>query len=430
MSISPSFLIKKPSKTTGLCLIYLQAKWNGYRLLYSTKENVPLESWDRKKQCVKNNQTTTKDGYYNLNDLLSSMKNVVAKGYRTETSNGTPTVSSVRKYLDDFFQKNARTEKKEKGKPTFFQLIDKFVDNEILYKGKRKAEATIQTYRTTKKHLLSFEKKTGGKLEYDSITLEFFYQWVSYLRSKGVTQNNSINKYVACLKAFMSEAVDLGYSNCMEFKRKKFSISQETVENVYLKDDEIMKIYNADVSYNQNLVDVQSAFLIACCTGMRYSDFSTLKMEHIQEIGGEKYFRKDTLKTGEQVIIPLNDIVISILEQYKNTKKGLPQVPCNGVFNKQLKAVCKAAGLNEIGRLSKDPEKILWECISAHTGRRSFATNAYVKGIPIISIMRMTGHRTEKAFMRYIQLGKLDAAKSFSMYEKMDKSKLALKVAM
>ncbi len=48
MSISPSFLIKKPSKTTGLCLIYLQAKWNSYRLLYSTKENVPLESWDRK----------------------------------------------------------------------------------------------------------------------------------------------------------------------------------------------------------------------------------------------------------------------------------------------------------------------------------------------------------------------------------------------
>lgn len=427
MSISPSFLIKKPSKS-GLCLIYLQAKWNGYRLLYSTKENVPLESWDRKKQRVKNNQATTKDGHYFLNDLLANMESVVMKGYRAETASGTPTVSSIRKYLDDFFENNGKLEKEEKGKPTLFKLIDKFIDNEILYKGKRKAEGTIKTYRTTKKHLLSFEKKTGYKLEYNTITLEFFYKWVSYLRSIGVTQNNSINKYVACLKAFMSEAADLGYSSCMEFRRKKFYIGQETVENVYLKDEEILMIYNADVSHNPNLENVKDAYVICCLTGIRFSDLVSLRMEHIQEIGGERFINKETLKTGEQVIIPLNDIVISILAKYKNTAKGLPKIPHNVVYNKQLKSICKAAGLDEVGRLSKHPEKMLWECVSSHTGRRSFATNAYLKGIPIISIMRMTGHRTEKSFMRYIQLGKLDAARSFSMYEKMDKSKLALKL--
>ncbi len=429
MSISPSFLITKPSKTTGLSLIYLQAKWNGLRLLYSSRENIPPEMWDRKKQRVKNNQATTKDGHHNLNDLLTSMENVLVKSYRKEAASGIPTVSAVRKYLDDFFARNEMLEKIEKGKPTFYQLIDMHINNQILYKGRKKAEATLKTYITTKKHLQHFEKKTGYEITYDTITLDFFYKWVSFMRANGITQNNSLNKYVACLKAFMAEAVDLGYTTNLEFKRKKFSISQETVENVYLKDEEIIQIYKTDVSSNPNLENVRDAFVIACLTGMRYSDFSTLKTEHIVEIGGERYFKKETLKTGEQVIIPLNDIVISILEKYKDTKKGLPMVPCNVVFNKQLKKVCKAAELNEVGRLSKEPEKQLHELISAHTGRRSFATNAYVKGIPIISIMRMTGHRTEKAFMRYIQLGKLDAAKSFSLYEKMDLSKRVLKVA-
>ena len=160
---------------------------------------------------------------------------------------------------------------------------------------------------------------------------------------------------------------------------------------------------------------------------MRFGDFSTLNIDHIQEFDGERFINKITHKTGEQVVIPLNDIVLEILEKYKDSKKGLPKVACNGVFNKQIKLVCKAAGLTEIGRLTDEPNKPLYECVSTHTGRRSFATNAYCKGIPSIAIMRITGHRTEKHFMRYIQLGKLDAAKNFSLYTKMDKSKLALK---
>jgi len=34
----------------------------------------------------------------------------------------------------------------------------------------------------------------------------------------------------------------------------------------------------------------------------------------------------------------------------------------------------------------------------------------YLSGIPAISIMKITGHRTEKAFMRYIQMTEEDNA--------------------
>ena len=51
-----------------------------------------------------------------------------------------------------------------------------------------------------------------------------------------------------------------------------------------------------------------------------------------------------------------------------------------------------------------------YELISTHTARRSGATNMYLAGIPAISIMKITGHKTEKAFMRYIQMSQEDNA--------------------
>lgn len=45
-----------------------------------------------------------------------------------------------------------------------------------------------------------------------------------------------------------------------------------------------------------------------------------------------------------------------------------------------------------------------WELVSSHTARRSAATNMYKAGIPTISIMKITGHKSERVFMDYIKI--------------------------
>jgi hypothetical protein len=40
----------------------------------------------------------------------------------------------------------------------------------------------------------------------------------------------------------------------------------------------------------------------------------------------------------------------------------------------------------------------------------SFATNAYLRDVPTLSIMKITGHRTEKSFMGYIKMSRKDNA--------------------
>lgn len=62
-------------------------------------------------------------------------------------------------------------------------------------------------------------------------------------------------------------------------------------------------------------------------------------------------------------------------------------------------------GVNKQTSLAK------WEMLTTHTARRSFATNEFLAGAPTLTIMAITGHKTEKAFLKYIKLNSTDHAK-------------------
>jgi hypothetical protein len=52
-----------------------------------------------------------------------------------------------------------------------------------------------------------------------------------------------------------------------------------------------------------------------------------------------------------------------------------------------------------------------WELVTTYAARRSFATNEYLAGTPTVTIIAITGHKTEKAFLRYIKLTPNEHAK-------------------
>lgn len=68
-----------------------------------------------------------------------------------------------------------------------------------------------------------------------------------------------------------------------------------------------------------------------------------------------------------------------------------------------------------------------WQLVSTHTARRSFATNMYKLGIPSITIMKLTGHRTEKAFMKYIKLNEDEHAQIIQKFWQSQISQATLK---
>lgn len=422
-----NFYLKKAEASSGKSLIFLQFKYSGQRLVYSFGQSVDPKNWNFNKQRVKNNKETTADGDHLLNDLLSSLEEVCEKAYKSELQNGVPTPARLKEHLIEFTNRNKVADQEG---PTLFKLIDRFIAGEILKRdGKEKSRGSINNYRTVKIHLQAFEKKHRHPINFNSITLDFFYKYVSFLRKDLKLSINSVAKDISILKVFMGEAVDLGYTTNLQFRLKKFSFSEEATDAVYLTEKEIIKLFRYDFSYNKKLEQTRDLFVFGCFVGLRYSDYSTIKPENIIEIEGEQFIKLITQKTKELVIIPCNPIIQEIFKKYESRSNKLPRSYSGQKFNEYIKQVCRIAELKEKGRLASIPDKELCDSISSHTARRSFATNYYLQGFPTIDLMKITGHKTEKAFLTYIRVSKLDTAKRLSEHIKKNWSALMLKVA-
>ena len=158
-----------------------------------------------------------------------------------------------------------------------------------------------------------------------------------------------------------------------------------------------------------------------CWVGLRYSDLSKLNPNQVtKSLKGKPMLKVTTTKTGEDVMIPLHPIA----EEIWNSWQGRPPKPIsNPKFNKHIKTLAAEAKLNTLVQKRntiKGQVTIEWvekhTMVKAHTARRSFATNCYLMGIPSRTIMAVTGHRTEKAFLKYIRVTKEQHADILASY--------------
>lgn len=415
-----NYYLKDPKKE-GDTPIYLKFLYNGKILKFYIGQSIHKNKWNFNKQRVKNNKLTTEDGKHYINDLLDNLAKECKTAYNETLKDGIPAPETLKEKLTAFMLQNDEPEGGQN--VTLFRLAERFVNNEIKHKGRDKSTNTIKTYKTTLEHLKDFvkkEKEYSRGLDFEDINLDFYYKFVTYLRGKNLGQN-AVSKDISILKVFMNEAVDLGYTSNMIFKHKKFAAPRVDTDAVYLTVDELMKLYKHDFTKNKKLEAVRDLFMFGCFVGLRFSDYSTIKPENIVKYEGEYFIKLITMKTGELVIIPCNAIVLEIFEKYKDNPNKLPRTISNQKFNEYIKEAMKAVTFmdkdgkekslfTETGRLATDPTLQLWETVSSHTARRSFCTNLYLDGFPTIDIMKVSGHRTEKAFMKYIRVSKLDTA--------------------
>ena len=92
----------------------------------------------------------------------------------------------------------------------------------------------------------------------------------------------------------------------------------------------------------------------------------------------------------------------------------------NQAMNRDIKELCKLAGINEEirvttykGNVRTDKIQPKWELVGTHTGRRTFIVNALSMGITPNVVMKWTGHSDYKAMKPYIDI--VDSIKASSM---------------
>lgn len=409
----------------GTCSVFIQYCYGEKKVLLHTRIKVPPRYWSKAQECITDNLPAEYGLAADLNKELFRMRGVVntlaLKAKLIE-------IAERGKFIKDSFspdlvletidEKIAGNEKKDREHKLANLDIHYHFDEYIKSKERKVGIATLTVYRNVKSHLLSFEVYRKQKITFDSFDFGFYEDFIDYLTFEHVhlrrqtvltgLRLNTIGKTIKHLRGFIKDRVKRKIIPPVDLT--DFKIPEEESDAIYLSYQEIAQIYQADLSGHPQLIDYRDLFVLACLTGLRFSDFSTLRPEDLQR---DMLYKKQE-KSDHWVIIPLREEAKLIF-----TRQFQDRIPdlSNPEFNLHIKTIGKLAGIKRSVKFSykKGNKNIVitkpkYDWITSHTARRSFCTNEFLAGTPVELIMKISGHKRTKDFYKYIRITPEEAA--------------------
>lgn len=391
------FYIKKNKADASIYFRFTHGRQKSYFTKF-TGEKIPTKAWDADKQKVKHLVIT---GAYasKINDKLVHIE----KTFEEQTKGVDVTPALLERIWISLDEKKGIS---------FLEYFEDWVE-------KSKTEINPKTKRpyseeTQKKYLRSYRTFKEFCTEcypvnFKGLDDHFHKDIIKWLESKDLAEN-TIGAYLKNIKVCAKDAARKHPVNPFILSQDFFLPSGET-HSLYVSLSELEKIRKY-IPKEKYLLNVRNWFIIGCFTGLRVSDWW-----RVGRIAGDMIYIKPekTKNTNEAIAIPVLPEVQEVLNTY-----GMPYAISEVKFNKWIKDIFKGAGFEEMvyGARSvdvsseKEDTKMRkqtgyfpkWQLISSHTCRRSFATNMYLSGIDTLTIMSITGHRTEKSFLKYIKV--------------------------
>jgi integrase len=202
------------------------------------------------------------------------------------------------------------------------------------------------------------------------------------------------------------------------FRQRIYIDKDDEFDGIYLTEDEVMKIYNKDFSFDEKLQIAKENLLIGVFTGLRKSDYlSNLDLSNIDE----NYITITTQKTKTKVVIPIHRVIKEII----SSRFGqLPPKMNEYEFGKAIKTIGMLCEFDEVvfgkkwNPIKKRKEKGYfkrYELFTTHICRRSMASNLYGK-IPDDAILSILGWSNSAMLQRYNQTTKKQHADKLMNY--------------
>ncbi len=393
----------------------------GIQLFHKSEITINPEDFDSKNQTYKERKqnTATPKARQEFNNSISDRKNLILKLYNAETLKNTLTSDWLDMAIDEsLFPEKYIIEVDEPKPETVLSHIRMFVDGAEKRKDKKTnrllSPNTKKQYVTTEKHIIDFAKYQNKKdYQFNEINEKFYTDFVEFLTNKEYTiktkrgqevnevkqyTQNSIGKYIRAFKVMISS------SKNTEIDISSFYVFNEDVDNVYLNETELKQLKDFDFSARPYLERVRDWFLLLAWSGSRFSDLDKIGKSDIKN--NTITYRQQ--KTNTKVTIPLHPVVLEILQKYNF---DMPEVISNQKFNDYIKDACRLAHIDSMESLTRTvggklitENKPKFELVSSHTCRRSFCTNMYLRGVDTMIIRSISGHKTEKSFLKYIKV--------------------------
>jgi len=395
--------LKEPNTPTPIILYF---HYNGgLRLKYSSGEKVAPSGWDFDKQRALTTRKYPQGA--DINTTLNSLAAHTVAIWR-ENNRGDIDPKSFSREL------SKRMGYISAAPPAAVPSLMDFISDLTLKYDRETSISNYTSFALLRKHLTGFSEETKTPIGFNDITIDFFLSFKKWLFGRNL-RINYVARLVKTLRRVMRESFDREYHNNKAFAH--FKLSEVQSDEIALSFQDLETLEALELADNPRLDQTRDLFLIGCFTGLRFSDYSRIKAEHLTNEDGVDMVSIVAKKGRKWVKIPLVPALKRILEKYDFNVPTISDVK----FNKYLKELCELAGMTETvllrdtkGGVTTEQEYKRFELVSSHTARRTFATAMINAGVPVRAVSTILGHATEKQTLVYARTTANQHAKSFS----------------
>lgn len=419
-------------------LLRLRITWNhGESLTVSVGYNVDKTDakgkakWDGNRCRINTTHGIDKIPAATINKVLERLEESIDRAFlEFEITDSIPTKEELKNKINGTRLQNS-----------FFACFDKFIsEGESISQW---SNNTIRKMKTLRKLMRLY----SPDLKFSEVDANFMSRFMAWQTSNAITpsskiesedeegnklikykgkyQNGTINRNVKHLKWFLRWAVGKGFMHSVDFLNHKMKYKTTKRPVIYLTWDELMAVYNLDLSTRPELAKTRDMFCLECFTSLRYSDIINLKWGNVKD----DHLEITTIKTTDAIIIDLNDYSREIINKYrKDDVKGDDKVfqeKSSQKMNVRIKEIAEMCHIDTpvtlvemYGSERREITVPKYKLIATHTGRRTFIVNALSMGIPPNVVMKWTGHSDYKSMQPYIDIADNARKKSMDVFNR------------
>ena len=438
----------------------------GSRTKISTGVSCLVKDWDEKwrNRNSKNPIKSTDKDYRNKNLLIKNKLDEINRIIRSiQKEDKEPIVELVRGYLSRIRREKEIESRKDIHFLPLFTDYEKWIDSTYNPQRNSTKRGVLSSIKQIREYTTEFQSKHKKLLFPDEIDRDWLYGFIKWSYDKKGLKPTTINKRIKVLSHFSNWSKER-YNTSFQIKKPKgIHLNDNGTEVVFLKRDEVLKLFHFDkfdiknpehtkvlgkenrLNYiNDTWVDrwgnerkktytsfevYKDMLIFLCNIGCRYGDMVKMKLgdfewdkerDDLGRIMGYFSFFMEKIKIQrEPVKVRMNGMLYEIWKKYSSGKSNphylFPRTKfdnpiSNQKYNNYIKEICEIVGLkrsirvrewNVKGEETYNSFVPLCSVVTSHIGRRTFIREHIELGTPIRSIMRMTGHRSQRVFDSY-----------------------------
>lgn len=395
----------------GKSAVNLTITWSGNRVRASIGLKVKASAWNQEIQRV----TKAHEKYREINRALTVYIDNFGEWFDDLATSPTPemVVAKLDQIRTEHFKKKSKIVVPAVEVPKQITLAE-FPAEYIKQRRSDRSPSWCSTVKAVANHITAFRQN----LTWLDLNLNTLNQFKAYLQEEEELSDNTLETYVGILRGMLKYSTRYQVPVPPDFNWLETRSAGDVVRPI-LSHQNIASIREASLqqikeqAYGTSLLKTEALestrwyFMMACGTGLRYSDLWQLITPKINTIDGINCLEVLQQKTKRRVQVPMSDDTYYLLKNPVSKEKPVDLYN----YNQILKPIGQAARLEDPvvvgsyynGQFISDTVP-LYDTLSSHMARRSFATLMTQGGCPTRILQEIMGHKSINATEKYAQL--------------------------